>query len=62
MHKKVWWSVIVVLLAGALTWYALSRPEAPDTRYSGAYVLDDGSFPFISPREGKVLRYRTMQG
>jgi dienelactone hydrolase len=62
MRKRIWWSVIVVLLVGALTGYALNRPEAPDTRYSGAYVLDDGSFVFISPRAGKVLRYRTMQG
>ncbi|MGH8178859.1 MAG: alpha/beta hydrolase family protein [Steroidobacter sp.] len=53
--------VAIAALAGAAT-YALTRPEPADTRYSGAYVLDDGSLVFITPREGNVLRYRLMNG
>ena len=36
--------------------------DKADTRYSGAYKLDDGKLAFVTPREGEVLRYRLMNG
>lgn len=62
MKKKILWGLLAVLLVGSLIAYLKSRPEPADTRYSGAYVLDDGLFVFIAPREGSVLRFRTMAG
>jgi uncharacterized protein len=62
MRKKILWSVIAVLLLAAVAVYVVTRPEPADTRYTNAYVLDDGLLLFIVPREGKVLRYRTMNG
>ncbi|HEY4367187.1 MAG TPA: alpha/beta fold hydrolase [Steroidobacteraceae bacterium] len=62
MRKKIGWIVIAVLLVVGLTGYALTRPQPPDTRYSGAYVMDDGCFVFISPGDDQALRYHTMQG
>ena len=40
----------------------MTRPEAADTRFTGAYALADGTLVFMTPREGKVLRYRMMNG
>jgi dienelactone hydrolase len=62
MRKKVLLILLAIFAAGAIGAYAVNRPEHADTRYTGAYVLDDDSLVFISPREGSVLRYRTMQG
>ncbi len=62
MRRKILWSVFTVLLLGALGAYVAMRPEPADSRFTGAYVLDDGLLVFIVPREGKVLRYRTMDG
>src|SRR5262245_53103029 len=62
MRKKILLGVIAILAVGGVAAYAMHRPEPADTRYSGAYVLEDNSLVFISPREGSVLRYRTMNG
>lgn len=62
MRKKILWGVVAVALLGALTAYVMTRPEPADTRFTGAYVLEDGLLVFIAPREGKVLRLRTMDG
>lgn len=62
MKKKILWTVVAILAVAAAATYALTRPEPADTRFTGAYSLDDGSFVFVTPREGKVLRYRTMEG
>lgn len=62
MKKKILWSVVGILVLCGVTGYALTRPAPPETRFTGAYALDDGSLVFIAPREGKVLRYRTMEG
>lgn len=62
MKKKIFLGLLgLVVAAGAICWWT-NRPEPADTRYSGAYVLDDGLFVFIAPREGEVLRFRTMAG
>ena len=34
----------------------------PDTRYTGAYRLDDGTFVYIAPREDRQLRFKRMDG
>jgi hypothetical protein len=62
--RKAWkWIIIVAVLAtAAVAWRLLSMPEAFDTRFTGAYRLEDGSLVFIVPREGKILRYRLMNG
>lgn len=62
--RKAWkWIIIVaVLVTAAVAWRLLSKPEAFDTRFTGAYRLEDGSLVFIVPREGKILRYRRMNG
>ncbi len=53
---------IVVVIASTIGWFMLFRTESPDTRFNGAYRLDDGRLVMITPREGKVLRYRMMDG
>lgn len=62
MKKKILWGVLGILVLGSIAAYALTRPEPADSRFTGAYALDNGSFVFIVPRAGKVLRYRTMEG
>jgi len=62
MKQKILWSVLAVVLLGALGAYIATRPEPADTRFTGAYALEGGPLVFITPREGKVLRYRTMDG
>ncbi|HEY6644236.1 alpha/beta hydrolase family protein [Povalibacter sp.] len=62
MKRKILWVLVAVLLVGGLIAYLKSRPEPADTRYSGAYVLHDGLFVFVAPREGRALRFRTMAG
>ena len=54
--------IVIVAIAGVIGWFTLLRAEAPDTRFNGAYRLDDDRLVMISPREGKVLRYRMMDG
>ena len=36
--------------------------DKADTRYTGAFRLDDDRLVFVTPREGDVLRYRLMNG
>jgi len=62
MWKKILLGVAALGAIGGLVAYVLTRPEPPDTRFSGAYALADGTQVFVSPREGKVLRYRLMNG
>jgi len=56
--------VLVTLLVagGVVAYFVWGRSEPPDTRFNGAYRLDDGRLAFVTPREGKVLRYRLMNG
>ena len=53
---------ILMVLAGLAAWHLLFRPDPPDTRFNGAYRLDDDRLVFVVPREGEVLRYRLMNG
>jgi uncharacterized protein len=62
MWKKILLGVTALGLVGGIVAYVLTRPEPADTRFSGAYVLEDGTQVFVGPREGKVLRYRLMNG
>lgn len=60
--RKRWIVLAVLLLAGGVAGWTWNREEPADTRFSGAYRLDDGRLVFVTPREGKVLRYRMMDG
>ena len=60
--RKRWIVLAVLLLAGGVAWWISNREEPADTRFSGAYRLDDGRLVFVTPREGDVLRYRMMNG
>lgn len=62
MKKKILLGLAALAVIVAVAVYIVLRPEAPDTRFTGAYALADGTLVFVSPREGKVLRYRTMNG
>lgn len=62
MWKKILLGIAVLAVAGGAVAYALTRPEPADTRFTGAYALADGTQVFLSPREGKVLRYRMTNG
>jgi dienelactone hydrolase len=60
--RKLWLALALLLTAGGIAWLVWSREEPADTRFSGAYRLDDGRLALVTPREGKVLRYRLMDG
>lgn len=62
LKKRILWIALGLLVVAAIAFWFARRPEPADTRYSGAYVLDDGLFVFVTPRDGKVLRFRTMAG
>ena len=54
--------LVIIVIAGVIGWITVFRTEEPDTRFNGAYRLDDGRLVMIVPREGEVLRYRMMDG
>jgi dienelactone hydrolase len=62
MKKKILLGLAALAVIVGIAVYVATRPEAADTRFTGAYALADGTLVFVSPREGKVLRYRTMNG
>lgn len=62
MRRKLLWALAALVPIGAVIAYQATRPDPADTRYSGAYALNDGSFVFVTPREGGELRYRTLSG
>jgi pimeloyl-ACP methyl ester carboxylesterase len=62
MWKKILLGVaLFAVVAGAVA-YARFRPEPADTRFSGAYALPDGTLVVVTPRDGKELRYRMLNG
>ena len=57
------WVAVLALLVGAAAAVALLDREEPlDTRFTGAYRLDDGRLVLITPREADTLRYRMVTG
>jgi dienelactone hydrolase len=62
MPRKRWIVLAVLVVAGGIAWFVGTREAPADTRFSGAYRLDDGRLVFVTPREGDVLRYRMMDG
>ena len=66
MKLQRWQKILLVLVlvagAGALAAYLALRTPPADTRFNGAYRLDDGRLVFVTPREGEVLRYRFEDG
>ena len=62
MKKKILLGLVALAVAVGIALYATTRPEPADTRFTGAYALADGTLIFVTPREGKVLRYRLMNG
>lgn len=61
-RKKGWALVTLLLLGGLIAWLALSGTQSFDTRFNGAYRLDDGRLVIVTPREGETLRYRMTSG
>jgi dienelactone hydrolase len=51
--------IVAALALAAVLWL---RGEPMDIRYNGAYRLDDGRLVVVTPREGRELRYRMMDG
>ncbi len=62
MKKKILLGIVALALVIGVAVYVWTRPEPPDTRFTGAYALADGTLVFVTPREGKILRYRQMNG
>jgi uncharacterized protein len=62
MKKKILLGLAALAAVVGIAVYIATRPEPPDTRFTGAYALADGTLVFVTPREGKVLRYRMMNG
>ena len=62
MKKKILLGVVALALVIGVVVYVKTRPEPADTRFAGAYALADGTLVVVTPREGKVLRYRMMNG
>jgi dienelactone hydrolase len=62
MKKQILLGLVALVVVVGVAVYVATRPEPPDTRFTGAYALADGTLVFVTPREGKVLRYRMMNG
>jgi dienelactone hydrolase len=62
MWKKILLGIVALGIVGGIVAYVQTRPEPADTRFSGVYALEDGTQVFLTPRDGKVLRYRMMNG
>lgn len=60
--QKVLVVLVLVLGAGGLAAYFVLREPPADTRFNGAYLIEDGRRAYVSPREGEVLRYRLEDG
>jgi len=59
---RFWWVALLALAAGSAVWWRSCGAAGLDTRFTGAYRLDDGRLVMIVPREGDTLRYRLMSG
>ncbi len=54
--------LLVVPAVAVAAWFFFFREAALDTRFTGAYRLDDGRPVVVTPREGDTLRYRMLSG
>lgn len=62
MKKKILLAVVALVLIGGIVLYAMNREPPADTRFTGAYRLDDGALIVIAPRDGQSLRFKLMNG
>ena len=44
--------VLLAALGGGAAYLILGRSEPSDTRFNGAYLLEDGRLVFVTPSEG----------
>jgi dienelactone hydrolase len=61
-RNKILLGLLTIVLVGSVAAYFSLRTVPPDTRYTGAYRLDDGAFVYIAPREERQLRFKLMDG
>jgi len=54
--------ILLAALGGGAAYLILGRSEPSDTRFNGAYLLEDGRLVLVTPSEGEILRYRLMSG
>ncbi len=54
--------VVLLVAAGLVAYFFFGNSEEPDTRFNGAYRLEDGRLVFVTPSVGDILRYRLMSG
>lgn len=59
--KAIWVAAVVAAIALAAV-VVHTRQQKLDVRFNGAYVLDDGTLVVVIAREGRTLRYRTLDG
>ena len=62
MRKKILLTVAALLLSGGIALYVMNREPPADTRFTGAYRLDDGALVVVAPRDDKTLRFKLMNG
>lgn len=62
MQRKLWLALVAIVLVGGVGLYVMNSEPPADTRFSGAYRLDDGMVMVIAPREGTQLRFKLMTG
>ncbi|HEX7181632.1 MAG TPA: alpha/beta fold hydrolase [Thermoanaerobaculia bacterium] len=60
--RKRWIVLAVLAAAGVIAYFTLFRSEPLDTRFNGAYRLEDGRLVVVTAREGDTLRYALMNG
>ena len=60
--KTVSLTLVVLVAVGAFVAWWVNRQPPADTRFTGAYLLDDGRRVYVTPREADVLRYRLEDG
>jgi dienelactone hydrolase len=57
-RKKLLLVPLILSLAVTGAWWALAGEAPVETRFNGAYRLEDGRLVVITPRQGRQLRYR----
>jgi dienelactone hydrolase len=62
VFRKRWIFLAVLLVAGAVAWFTWFRTVPLDTRFNGAYRLEDGRLVLVTARDGDTLRYILMSG